>query len=132
MSALYQLSDGSEGAQPDGSGSHQNGSINLSDSEAERSAQLLSAFPGFPESKGQTIHLTGGVFTPNVAAQLPAPPAINFGGAETTSLLHPLNSPMGSLSPVSAFNGLGVPTRPAVAEPSVVEPIEEEIDLGGV
>ena len=78
MPALYQLSDGSEGAQPDGLGSHQNGSgsINLSDSEAEQSAQLLSAFPDFPESKGQTIHLTGGVFTPNVAAQLPVPPAI--------------------------------------------------------
>ena len=54
------------------------GSINLSDSEAERSAQqLLSAFPGLPESKGQTIHLAGGVFTPNVAAQLPVPLAIN-------------------------------------------------------
>ena len=94
MSALDQLSDGSEGTQPDSSGSHQNGSINLSDSEAKRSAQLLSACPGFPESKGQTIHLTGGVLTPNVAAQLPflwLPPAINFGGTETTSLLHPLN-----------------------------------------
>ena len=105
MSALYQLSDGSEGTQPDGSGSHQNGSINLSDSEAERSAQQLFAFSGLPGSKGQAIHLTGGVFTPNVAAQLPAPPAINIGGEETTSLLHPLNTPMSSLSPVSSFNG---------------------------
>ena len=68
MSDLYQLSDGSEGAQPDGSGSHQNGSIHLSDSEAERSAQLLPTFTGFPESMGQTIHLAGGVVTPNVAA----------------------------------------------------------------
>ena len=126
MSVLYQLSDGSEGAKPDGSGSQQNGSINLSDSEAERSVQLLSTFPGFPESKGQTIYLAGVVFTPNVAAQLSVPPAINFGGAETTSLLHPRNSPMSSLSPVSAFNGLGGPTRPDVAEPNVVEPIEEE------
>ena len=84
MSALYQLSDGSKGTQPDGSGSHPNGGINLSDSEAERSAQHLSVFPGLPESKGQTIHLTGGVFTPHVAAQLPAPPAFNMGGEEKT------------------------------------------------
>ena len=102
MSYVYQLSDGSEETQPDGSGSHQNGSIHLSDSEAERSAQLLSVFSGLPESKGQGIHLTGGVLTPSrerIAARLPAPPVVNIGGVETTSLLHPLNTPIGSLSP---------------------------------
>jgi hypothetical protein len=57
MSGLYQLSDGSEGAQPDGSGSHQNGSINLSDSEDERSAQLLSAF------QDTDMELSGNAYT---------------------------------------------------------------------
>ena len=93
---------------------------------------LLSSCQRFPESKGQTVHLASGVFTPNVAAQLPVPPAINYGGAETTSLLHPLNSPMTSLSPVLAFNGLEGPTRPAVAKPGVVEAIEESRDRPGV
>ena len=60
----------------------------------QRLSGLLSSCLRFLESKGQTIHLTGGVLTSNVAVQLPVPPAMNFGGAETTSLLHPLNSPM--------------------------------------
>ena len=79
MSALYQLSDGSEGAQPDGSGFHQNGSIHLSDSEAERSARLLSTFSGFPGEQGSD-HPSDRMRS-NVGAQVPVPPAINFGGA---------------------------------------------------
>ena len=75
---------------------------------------------------GQTIHLAGGVHTPSVAAQLPVPPAINYGGAAMTGRLHPFNSPLSSLSPVSAFNGLGGPPRPARAESNIQEPIEEE------
>ena len=121
MTDLYQTFSGSEGDQPGGSGSHQNGSINLSDSEAERSAQLFATFTGFPEGMGQTIHLAGGVHTPSVAAQHHVPPVIKHGGAETTSLPHPINSPLSSLSPVSAFNGLGAPTGLAVAESSIEE-----------
>ena len=43
-----------------------------------------------------------------------------------TGRLHPFNSPLNSLSPVSAFNGVGGPPRPARAESNIQEPIEEE------
>ena len=59
--------------------------------DSEALSGLLSSrlrFPVFRRAKGQAIHLTGGVFTPNVAAQLPAPPAINLGGVETTRVFY--------------------------------------------
>ena len=63
MTDLYQTSSGSEGGQPDGSGSHQNGSINLSSSEVERSAQLqVKPFQGFKghSKKSEEIGTGGG------------------------------------------------------------------------
>ena len=92
----------------------------------QRLSGLLSNRLRFPVFRGAWVRPSS---TPNVAARLPAPPAINIGGEETTSLLHRLGTPMGSLSPVSFLNGLRVPTRPAIAEVSIVEPIEEEFLL---